>query len=464
MTDSGNAKRAALTEGRVGATLIRLSIPLVFAFVSMLLFNLVDTIFVGMLGTDELAAISFSFPAVFFFNSISIGIGTGVTSLVSRTVGACKTSRLGALTISTLLLGLLIGIAVTVTGIATMEPLFNALGASGSILEMIKGYMTWWYLGAVFISVPILGGSVLRGLGDMKRPMYILIAAVVLNVVLDPILIFGFGPIPSLGMEGAAIATVIARFVTLPLTLIVLRKEEGLLVEWMVPIRNILKSWWDILKVGIPATFVNILAPVNTAIITTILAGYGKEVVAGFGAGTRLEALLLMPPIALSVALIPFIGQNSGASRWDRVRMAIKFSNRLSAAWGILIYLLLSSTSLLTVRLFTSNPEVIDAYWRFFVFSGMGYTLISVSFTAGSAFNAVGRPMPSAVLNIIRLIAFMVPFMLVGRHLLGLEGIFLGIALSNILAGMAGIVWLKAYFRPDALEKNKKGAQVVCDT
>jgi len=440
-------RRTIMTQGGIGPTLFSLTAPMVLAFVSMLAFNLVDTIYVGMLGTTELAAMAFTFPVVFFFNSISAGISTGVTSLISRTVGACNHGWVQNITASSLVLGMVIAVAVTAVGLLTMDPLFRMLGAGGDLLGLVKDYMFWWYLGTFFITVAFMGSGVLRGIGDMKRPMYILLAAVSANLVLDPALIFGWGPLPALGLSGAAIATVIARALTLPLTLWILRREEGLFETRIPPLKDLLRPWKGILKIGVPASLVNVMAPINTGIITAILAPYGKDVVAGFGAGTRLEGLLLMPPVALSVGLIPFIGQNEGAGMQGRVRTSIWISNRFVVLYGMVVYVFLAATSPMTARAFSTDPDVVRAYVQFFVYSGIGYSLISLSFVASSAYNAVGNPAPAAALYFIRLLLLMVPLMLLGQLLVGLEGIFLGIASANILAGFLALYMVRRHFR-----------------
>ncbi|MGA1872673.1 MAG: MATE family efflux transporter [Thermoplasmatota archaeon] len=437
----GNGK-AKLIEGDVRPTLIKLTGPMMLALVSMIAFNLVDTAFIGMLGARELAAMSFTFAPIFLLTSIAIGIGTGGTSVISRIIGEGRTKNVRRLTSDTIVLGLIISVITSIIGIFTIEPIFGLLGAEPDLLPLVRSYMTIWYISLPFVIVPIIGNSIIRSTGDMKTPMYIMFVAIVINFILDPILIFGPGPLPAMGLEGGAWATAIARGFTLPTAVYVLRHKEKMLIFGRPGFRDVLSSWRSILHIGIPAAFVNMLAPVNTAIVTIMVANQGELAVGGFGAASRVEALLIMPQIALGVAIIPFIGQNMGAGRWDRIREGVHFSFKIMTVYGLAAFALMALTAPLTAVLFNTNSVVVDSYVGYLRFAGLGFYMLGIALFVSSAFNGMGRPFPSAVLNVVRLIILQVPFMLAGASLFGLEGIYLGIAIGNAVVGLLSYIWL----------------------
>ena len=217
-----SGKKAMLVEGAVGKMLFRMAVPMVFGMLGIVVFNLADTFFVAQLGTPELAALSFTFPVVLVVGSIAMGLGVGVSAVISRAIGKGDHNRVQRLTTDSLVLALLIVVVAVILGIFTINPLFTQLGATPEIIALIRQYMTIWYLGAVFVIVPMVGNNAIRATGDTKTPGMIMVVAAAINIVLDPLLIFGLGPFPMLGLKGAAIATVIARATTLIVALWVL--------------------------------------------------------------------------------------------------------------------------------------------------------------------------------------------------------------------------------------------------
>lgn len=435
--------RPKLIEGSVRSTLLRLSAPMMLALVSMIAFNLVDTFYIGQLGARELAAMSFTFAPIFFLSSIAIGIGTGATSVISRTIGEGRGGNVQSLTSDTLILGVLVSIVLSVIGIFTIDPVFSILGADASILPMIRSYMIIWYIGLPFVIVPILGNSIIRSTGDMKTPMFIMLVAISINFILDPILIFGPGPVPAMGLEGAAWATATARGFTLPTAVYILRHKERMLIFGRITLRRIWGSWKEVLRIGIPASFVNVMAPLNTGIITAVMATHGELAVGGFGAASRVEVLLIMPQIALGVAIIPFIGQNMGAGRWDRIREGVHFSFKIMTVYGLFAFALMALTAPLTALIFNDTPLVVSSYVSYLRIGGLGFYMLGIALFVGSAFNGLGRPFPSFVLNLTRLIVIMVPLVFAGSFFFGIEGIYLGMSIANIAAGLLSYIWLR---------------------
>ncbi len=280
-------RQARLIEGPIPQTLVKLTLPMLVGIFSMLAFNLVDTFFLGRLGTEPLAAISFTFPVVMAIGSVALGLGVGAAALVSRAIGTGDDAQVRRLTTDSLALALVIVGVFIIFGLLTLEPMFRMLGADETTLPLIRQYMVIWYPGMIFVVVPMVGNNAIRATGDTKTPSLIMLSAVMVNVVLDPILIFGLGPAPALGIQGAAIATVFARATTLVIAIWVLYFREKMITLKPPPIREALSSWGRLLYIGLPAAATNMVLPVGLGIVTAMVAVFGQEAVAGLGVASR---------------------------------------------------------------------------------------------------------------------------------------------------------------------------------
>jgi len=369
---------AKLTQGPVGKVIFRMTLPMIIAFGGMLIFNLTDTFFVGRLGRDQLAALTFTFPVVMFIASIALGVGTGAAAVISRAIGEGKRQEVKRLTTDSLILALLLcSIAVTI-GLFTIEPLFKVLGASDEILIYIKQYMRIWYPGVLFVMIPMVGNNAIRATGDTRTPSIIMLIAACVNLVLDPLLIFGIGPFPRLGITGAAIATLIARAVTMFAAIYILAYREKMLIfekpEW----KPLLFSFKQILSIGIPAAFSRILLPVGSGVITKLISTYGVAAIAAFGIGIKIEFFALAPAVALSSVIGPFVGQNSGAGEYDRVNKGIRGSIRFAFIYGLIAWGFLSVLAPYIISFINNDTEVIRIGTLFLKITPAGFVFAGI--------------------------------------------------------------------------------------
>ncbi|MDP7093465.1 MAG: MATE family efflux transporter, partial [Gammaproteobacteria bacterium] len=189
--------RPKMTEGPPGPTIIALMWPMFIGMIALISYSLVDTWFVGRIGTLELAAVAFTFPVAFIINAISIGLGIGTSSVASRLFGAGEIDKIQRITTHSAMLALGIGLILLTIGLNTIEPVFRLLGADETTLPLIEQYMSIYYFGSVALIVPMIGNSVLRASGDAKTPSMLMTVGALLNVPLDYIFIFGFGPVPA---------------------------------------------------------------------------------------------------------------------------------------------------------------------------------------------------------------------------------------------------------------------------
>jgi putative MATE family efflux protein len=438
-------KGASLVQGPVGKTLIKLTIPMVVGVLGMVLFNLADAFFVGQLGTTELAALSFTFPVVLVIASLALGLGTGASAVISLAIGEGDRHKMQRLTTDSLLLALLIVACFVVIGLLTIDPLFHLLGATPEILPLIKQYMNIWYFGMIFVVIPMVGNNAIRATGDTKTPATIMLVAVAMNFVVDPLLIFGLGPFPRLELRGAAISTVCARATTMLVALYVLAHREKMLTFQKPSLREVINSWKKVLYIGLPTAGTRMIVPLTTGVITGILAKYGPAAVAGYGVSTRIEFFSLSVLRALSVVLAPFVGQNLGANKLHRVIAGIRYSKRFSLVWGAAMYILLAAAARPIASIFSDNPQVISIIVLYLRIVPLGYGLQGVLVLCAASMNVLNKPMQAAALAIVQMFVFYVPLAYAGSHLYGPPGVFGALALAYLGAGIAAHFVLNRY-------------------
>ena len=434
-------RSANLTTGPIPKTLARLTLPMAAGFAANITFNLVDTIYVGRLGTEALAAISFTFPVVMLTVSLAVGLGLGAGSTISRAIGRGNTERVRRLATDGLFLSMAVATLFVIAGMLTIRPLFTLLGATPDILELINQYMIIWYPGVLFVVIPMVGNHAIRATGDTFYPGMIMVTGSVVNLVLDPLLIFGLLGFPRMELAGAALATVIARSVTLVMSLYILARRERMIDLSFPRLAEVIRSWKDILYVGLPAAATNLLFPLSMGVVTYLAPRFGPEAVGAVGAGLRVESFAFIVIIALSSALVPFTGQNWGAERFDRVYDGLGHSNRFTAWWGMGCWVVFVALARPIATLFSNDPIVIAYIVIYLYIMPAGLSLQGVFHIIGSTLNAVNRPIDAAGLNIIRVFLFYIPLTFLGTVLLGYPGLIGAIALTNNITGLMGLFW-----------------------
>jgi putative MATE family efflux protein len=439
--------RANLTEGSVSGRLTKLTLPMIWGVFMVLSFNLVDTFFIGLLGAQELAAISFTFPVVMVIASIAMGLGVGASSVIARTIGRDDQEKIRRIATHSLILSLIIVGVLVVVGYSTIDLLFTALGANDSLLPLIRQYMEIWYCGMIFLVVPMVGNSIIRASGDAIFPSLIMTVAAVGNLILDPILIFGLAGFPRLELQGAALASVISRAVTLTASLLVLHYRLRL-IEFIMPRWNQLwQSWRAVLHVGLPAAGTNVIIPLFSAFLTYMIAAHGAEAVAAYGVASRIEMFFLLPFIAISAAIGPFMGQNIGAKKIHRLLEALKVSSIFSLLWGGLIALILWFGGRTIVSYVNSDSNVISNAAIYMALVPISYSAVGLLLTSGATFNAVGKPLPATAIALGRTFLITIPLAWAGNRIWGLSGIFASIAIANISVGLVAAFWVRRTIR-----------------
>jgi len=437
--------QAKLTEGPIGRMLIRLTLPMIVGIVSMVAFNLIDTYFIGHLGTRELAAISFTFPVVFVISGLTMGIGIGASAVISRAIGEGNHEKVRRLTTDSLILGLIITSLFIGLGLSAFHSIFSMLGADDTMRPLIFKYMRIWLPGMIFLVIPMVGNNAIRATGDTKTPSIIMLIAVLMNAILDPLLIFGIGPFPRLELAGAALATITSRTVTMLISLYVLIHREKMVCFIRPSLKQLSRSWQSILYIGLPAGATNVVTPVGMGILTRMLSGYGPEIVAAFGIGARIDMFSLTVIMALATALSPFVGQNLGAGKYNRVRHSIAISQRFSLIWGFGMAVVLFLFGRFIATQFNENLMVIEAVQTYLWIVPIGYGIQGIFILSTRSMNVLHRPLPAAGMNVWRIFGCFIPLAVIGKTVWEFQGIFLANPITNLLSGCIACFWLKRF-------------------
>jgi len=433
MSSTSNKHSYNLSEGSIQKSLIRMTTPMIIGMLMLFTFSLVDTLFISFLGTEALTAISFTFPVTFTIMSLAIGLGIGASAVVGKYLGRSEYEK--AKEASTVINYISLILAVIVVAICWyfMDSIFHLMGASESLMPSIREYMVVWFPGSIMIVCIMTGNSILRACGDTKTPSILMAGAGLMNAILDPIFIFGLGPIPALGIQGAAWATVIAWGVGYfyLMYILVIQKE---LVSASLPSRPVmLSSGREMLRIGVPAAGANMMTPLAAGIMTAIAASFGDEAVAAFGVGARLEPMATLIVLAMSSSLPPLISQNFGAGKIDRVEEAYRLSIKFILGWQMLVYVVLALGAGVIASTFSDDPEVIGTIKLFLWILPLSYGMQGIIILTNSSLNALHRPMSALYLSCARFFVFYVPLAYVGSQWFGLVGFFGGALCGNLL-------------------------------
>jgi len=435
------ASRASrdLTQGPVFGHIMRLVVPMSFGIMAMMLTGVIDAYWVGRLGTAQLAAVSFVFPITMAVMSVAIGLGAGAVSVVARSAGRGDTGQVRRVTTDAILLSFLVVAVLSVIGRATITPLFSAMGATPDMMPHIQAYMGVWFTGIVFIAGPLIASNILRALGDAILPSALMVIGALINIVLDPLLIFGWGPFPELGVTGAALATVIANFISFVAVMALLAFREKLIDIGFPGWSALVANWREIARVGAPAAGSNIINPLSMAVVFAAVAQFGEGAVAGLGVAGRVEAFAIIPLFALSASVGPITGQNGGAGLTDRVREAFVKAFVFAAGWSVGITLLLWLLAPVLAPAFLpsqAGQETARLYWWIVTPTIVGY---GVCMAASAGLNGLGRPLYGMMLHVIRCIVLLAPLSWIGAGLGGVTGLLTGAALANALAAVIAV-------------------------
>jgi putative MATE family efflux protein len=439
--------RQDLTRGPVSGHLRRQATPMALSLIAIFSFEAIDMFFISRLGDESLAAVSFTFPVIWLIYAIGIGFEAAAASCVSRAIGRGDQNQAKRLTTDTVVLATAVAFVLCFAGLATIGPVFKLLGATSELMPIISDYMTTWYWVAPLDVALWASLASVRARGNTLLESKFITAAALLNLALDPLLIFGLWGFPELGVQGAALATVISTGIILLLVLFHLHVRLHVYASPFAPFKDILESWRHMLTIGIPAIITNAIIPVSNGIVVAMVAAYGVNAVAGFGIAMRIEPMFLIPFYALSAVSSPFFGQNSGAGHFDRLLEARRVLSRFCAILGLVLAAVLMTFSGPITGLFSESPPIQSVAITYLWIVPISYGAYGLVMSMNSAFNGMGKPMPAVAISSMRVIFVFLPLAFLGRSLFDLPGLFAASTVSNLLLGVLGYLWLGRHIK-----------------
>src|ERR1700728_232531 len=394
----------ALIEGPIAATLIRLAAPNVLVMLAQTSVGLVETYFIGKLGTDPLAGVALVFPLLMLMQMMSAGaMGGGISSAIARALGAGRRADADALVVHALVIALLFGLTFTILLLAGGGWLYAAMGGSGPSLQAALIYSRVVFAGAILVWLFNSLANVIRGTGNMMVPALVTCAGVVVLIPLSPCLIFGLGPFPKLGVAGGAVAVVIYYGLGSLVLAAYLRSGRSVVGLAFGNIKIRWSLFADILRVGVVAALITVQTNLTIAIATGFVGAFGPAAIAGYGTGSRLEYLLIPLVFGLGGPLVAMVGTNIGAGRPDRAVRAAWIGAAIAAALCEIIGLSAAAAPHAWLSLFDTAPAMIDAGSRYLHTVGPVYGLFGLGMALYFASQGAGRLLWPLVANMTRL-------------------------------------------------------------
>lgn len=433
-----------LTQGPIGHALLRMTIPMFFSLLAMSGFSFVDTYFISKLGDNPLKAMSFIFPVINIFMNLIIGFRVGASTLTAQYFGRKDTEQVKVLIRDALLFCLGVMLLLLIPSFLTLETVFSKMGANSEQITLIKSYMYLWYASLPFFIFTMVANGIIRSSGDARTPMLLSYSSFALNIIFDPLLIFGVGPFPGFGFAGAAMATFIARVLIAFLVLYILFFKKKLFCIQKWKLREALSSWKKISKITFPVSLTGILSPLGMTLIIKWVSRFNSDAVAGIGIASRIEFFVLLPIIALTASLSPVVGQNVGAKNFSNINKAFSYSIYFSFLWSLGMSAILFFIAPFVVSIFEATPEVqtyaID-YLRIVPCSFCG---LGIFYLVNATFNAVNAPYKAMFLAFLRMgLLIVVTYFL--KQIYGIMGVFSSLSISFILIGIASYGWFSSF-------------------
>lgn len=440
------AEQKDFTQGSILKALLHLAFPIIMANILQTMYQLIDTFWLGRLGADAVASVSLSFPVLFLVLSLGGGLTLAGTVMVSQHKGSGDQEAVNYAASQTVAVIFVISIILALVGYFLAEPLMRLIGATDSILDDAVVYFKVSSWGFIFLFMFFVYQSLMRGIGNVVIPMYIVLATVILNLILDPIFIFGYGPIPAYGVSGAAVSSIITQGISAGIGLFILfRGKRGIKIFWS-------KMKWDfnwvkqLFSLGIPSSLDQSSRAMAMTAMVMLVTSYSNDVVAAYGLGARILSLVIVPALGLSIATTSLIGQNLGANEIHRAEKTGNLSARIGLiGLTVLGGLLFVCAKPLAAFFVPNDPEVIAIGTKFIKIMAPSFGLLAVQQVLNGVFNGAGLTKISMLISLVALwvVRFPTAFMLSHKTSLNYEGIWWAFPISNALAALVAFIVYK---------------------
>jgi putative MATE family efflux protein len=431
-----------LGDAPLGRLLISLSLPGMASMIAMTLYNIIDTFWVARLGYQAIAALTIVLPYHVLIIAIGSGSGIGINALTSRRFGERNVEATHHIAGQAFTLSALLGVIFLLSAVFMAKPILTICGATPDIIGLATQYLNIIGLGIPFVFFMIMSGNLLRGSGDAVRPMIFMITASVANIILDPFLIFGYGPFPEMGVRGAALATIIAQALGAGLSLGYILAGKSAYQAKLKHLKPDLKVLKDIYRVGLPSMILEIGESIIFALFNYVISGFGSLALAAVGITIRIADLVWMPMFGISQGLLPIVGFSFGARLWKRLWRAVKL-----ASIGIMLLtgIALISVEILApqlIAIFNDDPELMAIAvpaMRIFMST---IVIVGPSILFITTFQGLSKGKEAMILTLIRQFVFFVPLLFLLPRIWGISGVWWSMPISDTLSTIISGLWL----------------------
>lgn len=416
--------------------MLSMSLPMVLSMLVNSLYNIVDSFFVAQISESAMTALSLVYPIQNFINAIAIGFGIGINAVIAVNLGAQNHEKADAAASQGVLLNTIHGLIMTVISIAVMPDFLRMFTSDSVVIELGISYSRIAFGFATIIAVELCFEKIFQAAGKMTATMVAMLSGSIANIILDPILIFGLGPVPELGIKGAAIATGAGQVLTLIIFLAIYYSQEipvHVRFQDLKPDKEICKKLYS---VGIPATLNMALPSLLVSSLNAILAAYSQAYVVVLGVYYKLQTFLYLPANGIVQGMRPIIGYNYGAKETKRVKKIYRTALILSASIMLLGTAICLAIPGQLIGLFTTNPQTIEAGTSALRIISAGFIVSAVSVTSAGALEGLGMGTPSLLISILRYVVIIIPCAFILSRLIGVTGVWNAFWVSELVTAI----------------------------
>ncbi len=450
--DKGQQRREAMGKDTIWRLLLRFSGPAIISMTVASSYQLVDAIFVGRLGQESLAAMSVVYPLVLSFVAIASGTGIGITSLISRSLGAGDSEGADKVAGTAVSLCFILAGVVALICLPNLEWILSTLGASGEVLPLAKSYSSIIIWFTVLNYGSMLLSNIIRADGNPIFSSSVAITSSLINIGLDPLLIFGLGPIPAMGIKGAALATAIAQGISVCVftTYVVTgRTAYKFRPHYFIPSLSIIAG---IYRVGVASIIRSGAQFVTMGVINRTAASFGVTPLAIMGVLVRVGRFVLMPTLGLGQGMLPLLGYNFGAGNKRRVAELLFKVGIAGVSWTAFCWLVIMIFPTQVISSFNADASFMQEGSQALRIYGMVYFVIGIQSIPGFFFQGIGRGLPASVLTLARSIFILLPLILILPRFMDATGIWASYPITDVLSLIISLTWVASEFRKQGLD------------
>lgn len=444
---SQNFKSQALGKEPVLKLLIRLSIPGIVAMAIQALYNIVDSIFIGRLSTEGLAALSLAFPVQMVLIGIAVGTGIGTGSLIARLLGNNQRKKAQQVAEHVMIIICFYGLVIGVGGFWFAESILHLFSNEVELIALGSDYIRIILIGSISLFLPMISNNILRAQGNNFLPMIALLIGSILNIILDPFLIFGWWFFPRLEIMGAALATVISKSLSCIFIMIILYSKQN----EIKPLFKKFRFDWGIIKsiyqVGLPAMFMQFLSSLMLIGINSILGSFTPTALAVFGVFFRLQTFIFLPIFGLNQGYLPIMAYNFGQKNFKRMQQAFKSVTIMSLFFSLSGFFIFQFFPQNLIAIFNQDPQLIALGTACLKNVSWGFPIVGPAIICEVTFQALGRGMPSLILSFLRQIIILLPLAYLLGTYYSLNALWFAFPLSEMINGLIAVFWLATFLK-----------------